>query len=178
MSGGFLLEDSADSAATVRRILGWVRSYCGWHVVGEITETLTVDGTGARTVHLPTLRVVDVASVAEVTWSGQELVDTVRSSPVDFTWSAHGVLEKRTGCWTRERRGIKATLTHGFAAADDLIGVVIAAAVRHTGSPDGNALARVGEISYQSSGAGAAGGSAFLMSEYAILDHYRLNPAV
>lgn len=178
LSGGMLLADSADSAASVRRIVGWVRRYCGWHVVGERTETLTVDGTGGRTVHLPTLRVVDIAEVSEDTWSGAEVVNTVRSSPDDYSWSVHGIVEKRSGNWTCERRGVHVTLTHGFEAADELLGVVVAAAVRHVSSPDGNALARVGDISYQANGAAAAGGSAFLLSEYAVLDHYRLNPGV
>lgn len=178
LSGGFLTADSPGSAAVVRRILSWMRRYCGWHVIGEVTETLTVDGTGARTVHLPTLRVVDVESVTEVTWSGSQLVDTARTSPADFTWSVHGVLEKRAGCWTPERRGIRSTVTHGFAEADELLGVVVAAAVRHSTAPDGNALSRVGEIGYQPTGAGRAGGSAFLQPEYAVLDLYRLNPEV
>lgn len=178
LSGGMLPADSEDSAASVRRILGWVRRYCGWHVIGEVTETLTVDGTGEATVHLPTLRLVDVAAVSEDTWSGAELTTTTRSTPVDYTWSVHGILEKRSGRWTRERRGVHVTCTHGFEAADALLGVVVAAAVRHTSAPDGNALSRVGDIAYQPNGAAAAGGSAFLLSEYAVLDHYRLNPGV
>ncbi|KAA0916458.1 hypothetical protein [Dietzia sp. ANT_WB102] len=177
LSGGMLLADSDDSAASVRRILSWVRTYCGWHVIGERAETLIVDGTGASTVHLPTLRVVDVAEVSEEWWTGQG-VETSLLPATGYSWSVHGVVEKRSGVWTRERRGVKVSLTHGFDAADDLLGVVVHAAVRHTSAPDGNALARVGDISYQSSGAGAAGGSAFLQSEYAVLDHYRLNPGV
>lgn len=178
MSGGMLLADSAGSVASVRRILDWVNRYCGWHVVGERTETLTVDGTGETTVHLPTLRLVEVVEVVEDSWSGGELTTTTRSAPADYTWSVHGIVERRTGCWTRERRGVHVTCTHGFEVADALLGVVIAAAVRHASTPDGNALSRVGDISYQSSGASAAGGSAFLQSEYAVLDHYRLNPGV
>lgn len=177
LSGGMLLADSPDGAATVRRILGWVRRYCRWHVIGEVTETLTVDGTGAGTVHLPTLRVVDIIEVSEDTWNGRELSTTTLQS-TGYSWSTHGVIEKRAGAWTRERRGIHVTLTHGFGQADELIGVVVAAAVRHASSPDGNALARVGDISYQSSGAGAVGGSAFLQTEYAVLDQYRLNAGV
>ena len=177
LSGGMLLADSADSAAAVRGILAWVHRYCGWHVVGERTETLTVDGTGGRTVHLPTLRVVDIAEVVEDWWTGQAL-DVTSLPPSGYSWSAHGVVEKRSGNWTPERRGVHVTLTHGFEAADELLRVVVAAAVRHASSPDGNALARVGDISYQANGAAAAGGSAFLQSEYAVLDHYRLNPGV
>lgn len=170
--------DSEISVTAVRRILGWVRRYCGWHVIGEVSETLTVDGTDSNLVHLPTLRLVDVTEVAEDSWSGGQLVTTVRSAPADYTWSAHGIVEKRSGRWTRERRGVHVTCVHGFPAADELLGVVVAAAVRHSSSPDGNALSKVGDISYQSSGAAAAGGSAFLQSEYAVLDHYRLNPEV
>ena len=177
LSGGMLLADSADSAASVRRILAWVRTYCGWHVVGERTETLTVDGTGARTVHLPTLQIIDITEVSEDRWTGQEL-DTVAVPAAGYSWSVHGIVEKRSGNWTRERRGVHVTLAHGFDSASDVLGVVVAAAVRHASSPDGNALARVGDISYQSNGAGAVGGSAFLQSEYAVLDHYRLNPGV
>ena len=177
LSGGILTQDDPGSAAAVRGILAWVARYCGWHVVGERTETLAVDGTGARTVHLPTLRVVDIAEVVEDWWSGQAL--DVKILPASgYSWSTHGVVEKRSGNWTCERRGVHVTLTHGFEAADELLRVVVAAAVRHASSPDGNALARVGDISYQANGAAAAGGSAFLQSEYAVLDHYRLNSGV
>lgn len=173
-----LLDDSAESAGAVRSILSWVRRYCGWHVLGEITETITVDGSGSRLLQLPTLRVVAIASVSELSWSGSEDVDTPIRDRVDFTWSTHGVLERRRGCWTRERRGVTVTLTHGFADADVVLGVIVAAAARQVGAPGGNVLSRVGDIAYQSSGAGAAGGAAFLQSEYAVLDHYRLNSEV
>lgn len=178
LSSGILLADSEESAATVRRIVGWMRRYCGWHVFGEVAESVAVDGTGTSTLHLPTLRVVDITAVTESVWGGSEIATTARSSPADYTWSVHGIIEKRSGVWTRERQGVHVTLTHGFDMAPDVAGVVVAASVRHAGSPDGNALARVGDIAYQSSGAGAAGGSAFLQSEYAVLDAYRLNPEV
>lgn len=178
LSGGILTRDAPDSAASVRRILDWVHRYCGWHVVGQRTETLTVDGPGETTVHLPTLRLVDVVEVVEDEWDGQAVNGVARSEPVDFTWSVHGILEKRSGVWTRERRGVHVTCIHGFDVADALLGVVVAAAVRHASTPDGNMLSRVGDISYQSNGAATAGGSAFLLSEYAVLDQYRLNPGV
>lgn len=160
------------------RILSWVRRYCGWHVFGEVTETLTVDGSGSPTLHLPTLRVTAIDAVAEDSWDGGQIFSHDLEDQVDFTWSSTGVVEKRAGSWTCERRGVRVTFTHGFETADALLGVVVAAAVRHAGAPDGNALARVGQISYQSSSAGAVGGSAFLQTEYAVLDAYRLNQEV
>lgn len=170
VSGGMLDLEQDAHAAALRRVAGWVRTYCRWHVFPEITETLTLDGTGGSTLHLPSLRVVDVHGVNETTSAGW--------SSVTVTWSAAGMLRKRSGCFTDEFRGVEVVLTHGHAEPHDLLGVIVGAAVRHSTAPDGNTLSKVGDISYQSSGAGAAGGSAFLQSEYAVLDHYRLNSEV
>ena len=32
-----------------------VRAYCGWHIAPSLSETLVLDGTGARAFILPTL---------------------------------------------------------------------------------------------------------------------------
>lgn len=78
-----------------------VRAFCGWHIAPEVTETLTLDGSGGPILVLPTLRVVDLASITD---DGSEVTDP--------EWSASGMV--RHYCWTRKFRGIEATLTHGF----------------------------------------------------------------
>lgn len=170
VSGGMLDIELSEHSAAIRRVAGWVRTYCRWHVFPEITETLTLDGSGGHTMHLPSLRVADMHGVSETATGGW--------SAAEVSWSAAGMIRKRSGCFTGEFRGVEVSLTHGFDQPDDLLGVIVGAAVRHSTAPDGNTLSRVGDIAYQSSGAGAAGGAAFLQSEYAVLDHYRLNAEV
>lgn len=180
LSGGSVTADSPGLDEQLAAAARWVRQYCGWHIWPERSDHLVIDGSGVRNLQLPSMYVTAVESVSEVPdWHSGDLDD----EPValverrDFTWSRSGLLRKRHGCWTREFRGVTVELTHGYPAAEvsDLLSVVAKAAVRGVGLAAGE-IARVGGISFQSTpGAAAAGGSAFLGPEYAVLDHYRLN---
>lgn len=80
--------------------------YAGWHISPSITETLVVDGSGTIIQPLPTLRLTDVAAVVE---------GGLAVPAANYTWSDNGLLEKiRFGSWTGQRRGITATITHGW----------------------------------------------------------------
>lgn len=174
LSGGRLVDGSPDLELQVASVLGWARRYCGWHIWPARTEEMIVDGSGSRTLQLPTLRLVDVESVAEER-GGDD--DPVTLGGREFSWSAAGILRKRAGVWTREFRGVTATVEHGFDEVPELVGVLAKATIRELGSPDGQRLARVGEISYQSMPS-SPGGAALFAGEYEVLDAYRLNQEV
>lgn len=98
-----------------------VRSACGWHVAPSRTETdLRLDGRGGSVLTLPSLHVTAVASVVDYgfpdTISG--LPGLVLVEDTDFSWSDNGVLERLIGCWSRQRRGIQVTFTHGYDLSD------------------------------------------------------------
>ena len=64
-----------------------VRAWCGWHIAPERDEVLTLDGPGGAHLTLPSLHVVDVASVVE----NGELLDPANGL---YTWSAAGIITK------------------------------------------------------------------------------------
>lgn len=84
-------------ASAVERI----RERCGWHIAPEVTETVTVDGSGGSVVVLPTLRLNDLVSITD---DGTAVTDP--------EWSRSGVV--RRYCWTYKLRGVVAEMTHGF----------------------------------------------------------------
>jgi hypothetical protein len=96
-----------------------VRSYCGWHIAPERTETLTLDGTSASTLVMPTLHVVDVASVT---------LDGVPLDTTEYAWHVEGFIDATTWatgyCWLSLPRGVAVELTHGY---DDVPAGVTAA---------------------------------------------------
>lgn len=77
-----------------------VRSYCGWHIAPETTETVTAEGMGA-TLLLPTLRLTDVVSISR------------DGEPVDMTgvtWKPNGIV---VGC-ALGFGDLEVTFTHGY----------------------------------------------------------------
>ena len=82
-----------------------VRNLCGWHIAPKVTEALRVDGRGGTILQLPTLHLIGIGSLTE---TGSAL-----TPDVDFEWSENGVLERHPG-WSRRRRGIIATVEHGW----------------------------------------------------------------
>ena len=102
-------------------VIAAARKYCGWHVTGEQTDTITVDGTGGQVLLLPTLRLVDVLAVTEDDLDlDLDLID----------WSARGVLTTHPSRWTRRYRGVTATIVHGFADAPDWNAAILSAVDR------------------------------------------------
>ena len=91
-----------------------VRSYCGWHVAPSVDETLTLDGSGARRVYLPSLHVTDVTAA---TSDGAAV-----TSP---EWSESGIVKHPSGCWSSKMRGVTVTLAHGYdECPEDLLAVL------------------------------------------------------
>lgn len=140
-----------------------LRMYCGWHVAPVITEDVLLDGPGAFELMLPTMRLMDLASVTE---SGVAITDP--------EWSAKGMVRKGGSWatrWTNRYRSITATMTHGYdSCPDDLIGVLTEAASRGVG---GSVFSQVGQVRYAGSTA-TPGAASFLIEQKAILTAYRI----
>lgn len=98
-----------------------IRSHCGWSI-SEETATLVLDGSGARTLWLPTLRLTAVTSVKV---NGDPLtVDT------QYDWTSYGKLIHR-GCWPRKPRSVEVSFTHGYDEVPAVVkGVCLALAGR------------------------------------------------
>lgn len=84
-----------------------IRAYCGWHVCPIVTETLVLDTFRQRFVKLPSMRVLDVGKVE---YLGEDVTSFV-------SWSEAGVLrwKEKGRVFGDEYRGLKATITHGYA---------------------------------------------------------------
>lgn len=141
-----------------------IRSECGWHIGPVRSETLTVDGSGGTLQLVPSLRVTAVTSVTD---NGTLLtVDT------DFDWSQNGVLERVSGEWSRKRRGVVVTLTHGFDLSDipDVVNLAITLAARTVTAK--RAAGAVREQAGQSSvDIAKIGGFVSVAADATVLDH-------
>lgn len=138
-----------------------VRRHCGWHVAPSVEETVTVRRAG-RLVLLPSLCVTAVSSV------------TVDGEPVaEHDWCPDGRMWLRPGC-----EPVTVTMTHGYAAADDVRAVVLAVAARAAASPSGIIRAQVGQINetYTQTAPNQTGGVALLDHEKVALAPYTLPP--
>lgn len=85
-----------------------IRAYCGWHVAPVIPETLTLDGSGGKTLLLQSLRVIELE---RVTSDGVDVTERVQVS------ERAGMLEI-DGEWSNRLGGIKVELRHGFTAEE------------------------------------------------------------
>ncbi|AHH16582.1 hypothetical protein NONO_c17820 [Nocardia nova SH22a] len=84
-----------------------IRDYCGWHIAPMLDATITVDGSGAAVLQLPTLALNSVTSIAE---NGTVLPST------EYEWSADGSLRRCPPFihWTNRYRGVVAAVNHGY----------------------------------------------------------------
>ncbi|QQM15104.1 head-to-tail adaptor [Gordonia phage TinaLin] len=137
-----------------------VQAYCGWHVIGERTEVLTLDGSGHQRMQLPSTYVTNIARITE---DGEELPASA------YRWQRDGLIRKRVGVWLDEYAAVEVELTHGYADAEDVAGVVLAVAAREATNPLALSSQTVGGMSFSH---GVAGGG-FMADEYAKLDPYR-----
>lgn len=161
---------AGDDAAIVRQAQGVIRRYCGWHVAPEVTETLTLNGSGSGSLWLPSLYVTDIASITDC----GDVVDAD-----DYDWSTNGYVQRRSGCWTFRARQVVVELTHGYEdIPDELVEVAVSIASRAASSPSGAVQETTGPFSirYASTANGVAGGVALLQHERDILDLFKLPP--
>lgn len=145
-----------------------IRRYCGWHIAGSLTETVTLDGPDSSLLQLATMNITEITSVVE---NG----DVV---PLDgLEWSASGEIRKFSrGCWTDRYRAIAVTLTHGFPDAPDVAQIIMQASAAALSSPMGATREQAGQvsISWATTAPGVSGGLSLLQRDLAILDTYRL----
>lgn len=83
-----------------------VRAEAGWHIAPEVTETLTVDSDGSPHLLLPTLHLVEVTEVRDVTGSTPRTITNWRQS-------GKGILY-RAGGWPAGLSALEVDLTHGY----------------------------------------------------------------
>lgn len=145
--------------------LAAARSYCGWHVIGERTVTLTLDGPGSPLLVLPTLRLTDISALTE---DGQTI------DPLTLEWSQLGLVYKAARArWTRRYRGITATITHGFADAPDFNNAIVSLVDRLSLGQGGPEV--IGPFQFPGAPS-VQSGAMFTGIEKALLDQYRLEP--
>lgn len=111
--------DTARVTALIAQASKRVRKHCRWHIYPSLAnDSLTVDGSGTAVLDLPTLYVASVASVVE---NGVTLV-----AGTNYEWADYGCLFRIDGQeWTKKKRGVVVTLTHGFdTLPEDVEGVV------------------------------------------------------
>jgi hypothetical protein len=167
---------AARAEMRLAQVIQRVRDYCGWHIAGSVTETVTVDGSGAKTLDLPTLRLTAVLSVTE----DGETVDLD-----DVEWATSGYLQRATA-WTTKLRGVAVQITHGYTEMPlSLAELVMTAAARGLEVVK-HGLVRsqeqIGDYSYNNQYATAGSnqpvGAFFLEHEKKVLDRYAIeNPA-
>lgn len=143
-----------------------IRKYCGWHIAPVIQEDFVLDGTGTKTLFVPTMKLVDIISV---------VVDGVVVDPASLEWSEAGFI-RAPGIWTDKLRSVRLTIEHGHESAPDVAEKVIAIAARASASPTGVVRENAGAfgVSYSTTAPGVAGGVVLMEHERKQLDRYRL----
>jgi hypothetical protein len=158
------------AAAIAQSATDAVRDFCGWRVAKTKTETLTVPSRGSGRLFLPTLHVTSIAAISDG--------DTILT-PSDFDWGEEGVIE-RIGRrrWTRGRRSVRVTLTHGYDACPGGIAQAIAAAVaRGVFVPAGGLVSEsaIGQTNvYAKTADGTTAGAMFTPAELDRLTPHRI----
>ncbi len=93
--------------AVVDAAVAALRGDCGWHIAPQATETLTVNGSPTQTLILPTLYIVGITAIRDVS----------ATTPVTLTgWrmaSRAGLLWREEG-WPDGFEVIEVDLTHGY----------------------------------------------------------------
>lgn len=101
------LYQAGDPALMVDAAEAVVRAHCGWHIAPSRTETITLVGSSASALFLPSLHVTAVTSVTE---------DGTVLDLADVLVSDAGVLTRLPGVsWTTPDKTVAVNYTHGYA---------------------------------------------------------------
>ena len=146
-----------------------IRKYCRWHIAPVLEESLTVDGSGADVLNLPTARLL---SLVEVT-------NDARPVPVaELDASPAGMISRRGGCWSSRFSGVTARVRHGYdlAAVPDVAQIVVQVVTNALSSPMGVTREQAGAISvtWSMTAPNVAGGLSLLERDLAVLNEYRI----
>lgn len=137
-------------------VTDWVRGRCGWHIAPTITETVTLDGNGGRTITLDTLHLTDVTGVM------------VSGAPMEVEWSELGMLRHPTR-WPDQWRAVTVTITHGYQSVPADLAKVVAEAISRLPAPGTPGREKIGPFEYVND-------ALFMPDELATIDRYRLLP--
>lgn len=121
-----------------------IRRICGWHVAPQVTETVTLDGSGDNLQLLPTLYLVDLVSITNEGTAVPEVND----------WSRMGAV-RMPGCgrWTGKYRGVVAEMVHGFEVCpSDIKTAAARLAVLDRMFKAGGGSVRVGQVQVSAPG--------------------------
>ena len=97
---------------------GRVRSLCGWHIAPQVTETITVNGSGTPLLMLPTMHLV---AVTDVTIDGY-VVDNPRpkvNGVVLLSYLPNSPVDPQFTTWGDGWGDITLTITHGYPVCPD-----------------------------------------------------------
>lgn len=146
-----------------------VRAYCGWHVAPVVSETLTLDGPGGRTLLVPSMRIREVTKVVN---DGRDVTSEVR-------WSHRSGVMTLAGGWSCDVGAIEVELKHGFEFAEvpDVAAIVVAIGTRVSAGNGTVVQEAAGGMSrrFATTRDGNAPGVPLFATEQATLDRFRLN---
>lgn len=138
-----------------------VRSYCGWHIAPQRTDTYTIERAWGRTILLPTLHVEAVVSVTAD--------DVLLEESTDYVWSTNGVVSLGVHDYSRGYRNVVIVFTHGYMTPPpEVTAAVQSMAQRAIDSPSGRTVLQVGTVRW------GEGYSAHQKAERAALDRYKI----
>lgn len=121
-------------------VVAAIRSEVGWHIAPVLTETVTIDARGGVLLMLPTLRLVTVTAVRDV---------TTPAAPVTLTgWraSAAGMLYREEG-WPLGFATLEVDMQHGYASTPADVITAIAERAQTAGTNSALASRSVGPFS-------------------------------
>lgn len=97
------------SAAVVASGSGAIRDEAGWHIAPKVAQTFTLDAKGGSLLMLPTLKLVAVLEVRDVSDPDNPVILT------GYRKTRSGMLERTNGgCWPRGFETIEADVIHGY----------------------------------------------------------------
>lgn len=135
-----------------------VRDEAGWHIAPEVTETLTVWSEGGVALLLPSLRVVSVSEIRDVTGDTSEVL-------TGWEDRGSGILYRATG-WPVNRR-LEVDLVHGHTTVPKALLPVIAHRAQAT-KITGLSNVRLGSLSIGSGAGDTADGDDATIRRYSL----------
>jgi len=97
---------SKDPQLALDAALAAVRSFCGWHIVPSVTETVNVWSPDGRSVFVQTLNLTSITSVVQ---------DAVTIASSAYTFESYGVITMAQGGYFSTLTRVAVNFTHGYA---------------------------------------------------------------
>lgn len=137
-----------------------LRRDVGWHIAPQVTETRKVDGHGGRLLVLPTLQLVNVTEVRDITGDTPEVLDEWRKSAI-------GILTRDAG-WPCGLEAVEVDMVHGHSTTPLELLAVVADLCRATQSDPRVQQERLGNWSRTLRGTAAGTDMAEVLSRYSV----------